>query len=439
MKAEISAKDFVPSGARSPTETSTAVKRIQVAVLFDRVGPYHFARLKAAGARIGITAVEFSNVDVTYKWDLVQGQDCFERVVLFPDAPVGVQTSRKIVEAVSQTLNALRPAAVAISGWYDRCSLASLRWCGKRQVPVIVMSESTAWDSARKPWREYLKKRVVSLCSAGLAGGKSHSDYLAQLGMDSDRIFMGYDAVDNDHFASRALEIGAKKSELRNQLGLPENFFLASARFVEKKNLSRLIQAYGRYCGSVSTSAGDNQGTRIWDLVVLGDGPLASALEQEIRALGLQGHIHLPGFKQYAELPVYYGLARVFIHASTTEQWGLVVNEAMASGLPVLLSNRCGCAGELIREGVNGYSFDPYNVAQMAELMVRMAGGALDEMALKRMGQASQEIISGWGPERFAQGLLSAVETAVNRPRARMGMFENLLLRGLILKSKYSS
>ncbi len=82
----------------------------------------------------------------------------------------------------------------------------------------------------------------------------------------------------------------------------------------------------------------------MWDLVLLGDGPLKPTLLKLISSLGLESCVHLPGFKQYDELPVYLGLAETFIHASTTEQWGLVVNEAMASGLPVLVSNRCGCA-----------------------------------------------------------------------------------------------
>ena len=108
-----------------------------------------------------------------------------------------------------------------------------------------------------------------------------------------------------------------------------------------------------------------------WSLVLLGDGPLKSDLCRLISDLRLDACVHLPGFKQYHELPVYYGLASAFVHASTTEQWGLVVNEAMASGLPVLVSNRCGCAQDLVKEGVNGFTFDPCNVEQLAQLMLK--------------------------------------------------------------------
>src|SRR5207244_4064698 len=102
------------------------------------------------------------------------------------------------------------------------------------------------------------------------------------------------------------------------------------------KNLPRLLEAFAGY----RRLAGD----AAWELVLLGDGPLRPELVALLKDLELDGHVLLPGFKQYDELPAYYGLAGAFIHASTTEQWGLVVNEAMASGLPVLVSDRCGCA-----------------------------------------------------------------------------------------------
>jgi 1,2-diacylglycerol 3-alpha-glucosyltransferase len=118
----------------------------------------------------------------------------------------------------------------------------------------------------------------------------------------------------------------------------------------------------------------------------------------------------LPGFKQYSELPVYYGLASAFVHASTSEPWGLVVNEAMASGLPVLVSNQCGCAPDLVREDRNGFTFDPCSVQQLTELMLRF----LDNKSLNTtMGNESFKIISDWDLSRFSNSFRTAAETAV--------------------------
>ena len=125
-----------------------------------------------------------------------------------------------------------------------------------------------------------------------------------------------------------------------------------------------------------------------WHLVLLGDGELRGELERRIALPDLAGAVILRGFRQYDELPAFYGLARAFVHASTTEQWGLVVNEAMAAGLPVLVSARCGCAQDLVRNGVNGFTFDPYDVEELAGLMQRVA--AMTEGQRRAMGQASQ-------------------------------------------------
>ena len=208
-----------------------------------------------------VTGVEFSNVDPTYAWDLVEGADGFNRVTLFSGAAVNELPASRIFSRVGQALDQLRPQVVAIPGWYDRCSLAALRWCGSHGVPAVVMSETTAWDVERKWLKEAMKRRLLKLCAAGLVGGRAHAEYLEQLGIGRNKIFFGYDAVDNDYFAEKAAEVRGQKSVVseqkaevcsqssvvRSQLRLPENFFLASARFVEKKNLSRLIQAYARY------------------------------------------------------------------------------------------------------------------------------------------------------------------------------------------------
>jgi glycosyltransferase involved in cell wall biosynthesis len=88
-----------------------------------------------------------------------------------------------------------------------------------------------------------------------------------------------------------------------------------------------------------------------------------------------------------------------------------VVNEAMASGLPVLISERCGCAPDLVRDSENGYVFDPDNIEQLTELMYRLSFGSTDLVA---MGQASRARISQWGPERFAEGMYRALQAALH-------------------------
>src|SRR5436190_3195141 len=245
--------------------------------------------------------------------------------------------------------------------------------------------------------------------------------------MPRERVFTGYDVVDNEYFRQKTEEVRSQRSEVRQKYALTENYFLASARFVEKKNLPKLIRAYAEYrCGSEVRSqkseVSNNQAP--WDLVVLGDGPLKTDLCRLISDLRLNEHVHLPGFEPYDELPVYYALANAFVHASTTEQWGLVVNEAIASGLPVIVSERCGCVPELVQG--NGFTFNPMDEHELAALLFKMAMLSDDER--KRLRDASYKIAADFVPERFGKGLEHAARMALKLTPNRFGVIDRALL-----------
>ncbi|HUP04565.1 MAG TPA: glycosyltransferase [Bryobacteraceae bacterium] len=377
-----------------------------VAILFRRIGPYHRARLNAAARRFPSVAVELTASDRVYAWDPVEAPE-LSRVTIFQDAAAA--TGAQVAQRVAKTLDQLSPRAVAIPGWSTPFALAALRWCGVSRTPAIVMSESREHDTQRS-WRaETLKRRLVGLFSAALAGGAPQLQYLRRLGMPEDRIFLGYDVVDNGHFARGAAAARKDAAETRRHLGLPPKYFLASSRFIAKKNLTRLLQAYARYRQFAP-------GKR-WKLALLGEGPMRQAVLEQAQALELGHDLLLPGFIQYDRLPYYYGLASVFIHASTVEQWGLVVNEAMAAGLPVLVSAGCGCAPDLVQNGVNGYAFDPLDTEGLARLMAQVADSGA---GIARMGEASRRIASEWAPDRFGHGLEQALRIAAPPP-ARLG------------------
>jgi glycosyltransferase involved in cell wall biosynthesis len=283
---------------------------------------------------------------------------------------------------------------------------------------MVCLSESTAWDETPSAWKTWIKRRLIALFSSALVGGTLHRECLAALGLPASHIFLGYDAVDNDYFAARSDEIRAESGAARERLRLPRDYFLASARFVPKKNLGRLLDAYARYRL--------RRGEGAWPLVLLGDGALRPALERQVRELGLDAAVTMPGFRQYGDLPAYYALAGAFVHASTVEPWGLVVNEAMSSGLPVLVSDRCGCVPELVADGENGFRFDPLDVETLAGLLAKVSA---PDFARAAFGRRSREIVSAWGPERFSRGLGEAVDAALSHGPKRAGFTQAALLR----------
>jgi hypothetical protein len=390
----------------------------RLVVVFHRFGPYHISRLNSATKYLRVHGIELSGTDRVYAWDRTDGREEFPRQVVSQD--VEQEPARQLIGRMAALLSACEPEAVAIPGWSHRGALAALLWCTRSGVPVVLMSESSRFDAVRRPWREALKRRIVALCGSALVGGRQHQEYLAELNMPMGNIALGYDVVDNDHFGRGAQRARARSADERQRLDLPENYFVSSCRFVEKKNLQRLLEAFARYRQAAGKAA--------WDLVLLGDGPLRPQLVELICRLGLDGVVRLPGFVQYEELPAYYGLAGAFVHAATTEQWGLVVNEAIAAGLPVIVSQRCGCVDELIVSGRNGYSFDPFDPGELCRLLVLVASAQCDR---QRFGQQGRAIIANWGPERFATGLRKAADIAVAAGNSS-SVGDRLLVRLLI-------
>lgn len=395
----------------------------QTVILFDRFGPYHLARLRAAAQRMSVRALELCSESREYQWDGVEDR-ALSRTTLFPGQDSGSVSGLQCRKRMFAFLDAEAPAAVAVPGWASAGALSALEWCRRRNRPAIIMSESTAMDERRSAWKEAIKRRVVRLAAGGLVGGRLHRDYLQTLGLSPERAFQGYDVVDNAYFAAGVERAHAQGDALRVALDLPQRYFLASNRFIEKKNLSSLFTAYAAYRQETGRDA--------WSLVLLGDGPLRQALERQRAALDLEDHVRLPGFKQYGDLPSYYAFAGGFIHASTTEQWGLVVNEAMACGLPVLVSNRCGCAPDLVAEGQNGWTFDPHDTAAITAGLKRLS--ILSETELATMGHLSRERIAVWSPERFAEGLKDAVDVALKTPDRKDTFLDRLLLFALITR-----
>ncbi len=387
--------------------------QMRIAVIVARLGPYHAARLRALSARVGrdnCIAIEVASGTSTYAWSAVETAE-FRRETLFHGSNYESVSSRNLKRAVVACLDRVEPAAVAINGWGFPEARAALRWCAGREVPAILMSDSQRRGSLRLWPKEQVKKWLVKNYNAALVAGTPHAQYVADLGMSPERIVKGYDVVDNEHFWHGAERARADAEAIRTRLDLPRDYFLCCSRFVRKKGLFELLKAYGQYWRSCP---------RPWELVLVGDGPSKDKLRRERKKLGVEQSVHLVGFKQYEELPAYYGLARAFVFPSLRDTWGLVVNEAMAAGLPVIVSDACGSSSDLVEHGENGFVVPAGSVEDLAAALEQASD---PNSPLESMARRSREIIQEWSPDRFATAIQKAAEIAVNgRPgRAATG------------------
>ncbi len=409
-------------------------------------GPYHCRRLEVFRQHAGRAGHEVIGVS------LFSGSRAYQWCVsLLPEGVVhfnlGDDETRLPVRHIGSLLMLPRKlrADIALLPSYDHWSLvlnAGVRIAGGR---VVMMNDTHNGTARARGLKAAFKQRVVAGFHAGFVAGSPQRRYFASLGLPMEKIFTGYDAVDNNYFAARAEEVRGQRSEVRSRYELPEHYFLSLGRFVVKKNLTTLIQAYRKFLDS-------NQNCQT-HLVLIGsgeEGPKLHSLCQELRlptydktSAGTEDRkskikdeppgVHFYGFRQIEENPVFYALADAFILPSLWEEWGLVVNEAMASGLPVIVSETAGCVEDLLESSdpmeslplqtltqlaqmgllakarINGFVFNPRLSDELSRAML-----ILDASSSLRcvMGQASRRIVEKFSCENFARNALRAAQAA---------------------------
>jgi 1,2-diacylglycerol 3-alpha-glucosyltransferase len=386
---------------------------ITLLVHWSSFGPYHIARLSAAFHELKPIGVKVAGMEIASRKDLFGWEPDnrpvnFERHVVFPEQLYEDISAIKMWVGVHTLLDRINPDVVAINGYSYYDAWSALVWCRLHRRPAILTSDSKREGLLRVEWKEYIKRLLIQQFSSALCAGTPQRNYLEQLGMKPEKVFYGLDVVDNDFFW-RGAEQARKNPEIYRSLpGLetPTPFFMASGRLVKDKNLDGLLRAYSQYRYQVSQSPSQS---KPWRLVILGDGNEKSALEHLVHSESIEG-VTFAGFRQIRELPVYYGLASAFIHPTFRDTWGLVVNEAMASGLPVIVSNRAGCTKDLVIEGQNGFTFSPEDTVSLADLMELMCSENVD---LNTMSVSSLDRIREWGLRRFTQGIYQALRTAL--------------------------
>jgi glycosyltransferase involved in cell wall biosynthesis len=386
----------------------------RVAFLVQRIGPYHHARLQAL-ARAGdlsVHVIEFRPQDAVYSWNPVLEAGVYRRL----QAQSPAELDGALVEA--------RPQVVVCVGYADREIHHAAWWALRHGVPLVTCSDSTYDDEPRKWVKEAFKRQVLSVFDAALVSGSRAQKYLETLGMNGEGRFQPWDVVDNGHFERGADAARSAPDAVRARLKLPDRYFLCTARFVSKKNIGELLEAFRRYT--------DRAGEAACSLVLSGSGPLEAELRAQAAASGLGARVHFTGFLQYPDLPACYGLADALILPSASDQWGLVVNEAMAAGLPVVISARCGCAPELAHQDVNAFTFEPGETDVLAETLVRLS--AMDSEARLAMGKCSRAIVAAYTPESFAEGLKGAIACAQAHHPRKGGILGRMVLRLLALR-----
>ncbi|MEA5620806.1 glycosyltransferase family 4 protein [Cronbergia sp. UHCC 0137] len=372
-------------------------KNLKIAILFANYGPYHIARVSSAydackSKGWTVFGIELARSGEEYPWQTTLNNIPFEIITVCKTSSYEKTPTLFLIQNLFKVLSTNKPDAIAIAGYSEPAMIAAFLWGRLNRKTLILLSESKEDDAPRNLIKEWLKRQIIQNYNAAVVGGKPHQRYLQNLGMNPLSIYFGYDVVNNKVFDPNVIRVLSKP--------INKPYFLTINRFISKKNLPFILESYAQYR--------DKLGDLAWDLVLCGDGELRLQIEKQIIQLNLDKYVHLPGFLQQDELLFYFAHAQCFIHASIQEQWGLVVNEAMAAGLPVLVSKRCGCYEDLIIEGLNGFGFDPVSLSELVDLMINITQRKYD---LSKISQtALNHINKNFSIEKFGLGILKAVD-----------------------------
>lgn len=291
--------------------------------------------------------------------------------------------------------------AFIVHGWYTKSFWQAIRACWKTDTPVLVRGDSqllTERSVLRRIAKYPIYRWFIPRFDAYLVVGSRSSEYYRYYGADSQKMFPVPHCVDNKLFGTNDELHVERKYELRDKWDIPRDntVFLFVGKLVEDKRPEDFLNALKIAYSSNGGVSG----------LVVGDGPLRSELEETVNKSGVP--IVFTGFLNQGEIPDSYVAADVLVVPSASETWGLVVNEAMACGLPAVVSDRVGCAPDLVQPGGTGYIYRCGDVDGLSCIMLDLSR---NPERLTEMRTNALSLIRDFSIEAAVSGTLRAIES----------------------------
>ena len=377
---------------------------VRVAAVFPEPTPYRAPLLDriAALPELDLTVVYAARTVAGRTWRVEPAHRAvYLRGLRVPGAERLVRHDYPITPGVVGALSEARPDVVVVSGWSTFAAQAAIAWCGLKEVPYVLVVESHD-EGPRPGWRRTVKGAVVPPVVQRAAGvlvtGTLARDSMIERGAAPERVHLFANTVDVEDFAMRAEWLQGRREALRRELGAHASdvAVLCVARLGPEKRLDVLVRA---------VAAADEPNLV---LVLAGDGPERQELVQLAGELGVR--LALLGDVDWGRIVELYVAADVFALLSERETWAVVVNEAAACGLPLVLSDRVGAAHDLLRDGENGTLVPAGDVDTAARALRELAH---DPKLRRAQGARSRELARDWGYGPSVEGFLDAVREAV--------------------------
>jgi len=293
-----------------------------------------------------------------------------------------------------------------INGWSFKSEWQAIRACWKAHMPMLIRGDSTLLDP--RPVHTRIAKRLllgkwIPRFNRYLTVGKLNEKFYESYGADPNRFVPVRHFVDNESFASRARHERTRRAELRGAWGIDESavVFLFAGKLMQKKKPVDAVRALARLNGRQRNA----------HLLIAGEGELREECSAAAAKLGVR--VSFAGFLNQSRMPEAYAAADVLVLPSAyQETWGLVVNEAMAAGLPAIVSDRVGCAPDLIIPGETGEVFPAGDIDAFASKMQKYVDSPEE---IRRQGARAAEHISGYSLEAATENTVRAIVDVSSR------------------------
>ncbi len=295
------------------------------------------------------------------------------------------QRIKEILKAITE----FKPDVVNLTGYYDIASWTVLFYCKLKGIKTILSNESTANDHARNRAKEYFKAFIIKQFDGYFNFGTLSENYILSLGISPQKMLVKKNCVDNKVLKEIYLKHFLRRNEQQQLLNIAPKNFIFVGRLIDYKNLFHFLDAFHL----TRQKSKEN-----WGVIILGDGELKTDLQQFVSNKNIQNISFQIGVS-WQQVPEYLALSDVLVLPSYSEPWGLVVNEAMACGLPVIVSEKCGCTIDLVKNGENGFIVEPDNIEQLTNLMLKFMNQEVDS---EQMGLVSEQIITEYSPKNVA-------------------------------------
>jgi glycosyltransferase involved in cell wall biosynthesis len=381
----------------------------RVALITSHVIQYQdpFFKLLAANPEIDLTVLFCSRagaqtyhdreMQTTLKWDLEMLQGYRHRFLL--NLGRGSGFARLINPGViPEMLFGRFDAAIIFLGWSAVTSFLAIAACRMRGLQFFIYGDSSfppPEQTLTQRLRAGLLRAMFRMAAGFLVSGALNAEYYRHYGADPSRFFLLPWAIDNARFESGSRFAPGERKAMRERFGADDEAMLIvfSAKFLPRKDPMTLLRAVARMRNRDRTA-----------VLLLGEGQLRAELTRFAESNDLR--VHFAGFVNQSELPKHYAAGDVFVLPSTYEPRGTVINEAMASGLPVIVTDRCGAIGDIVLEGENAFIYPVGDAGVLAEQLDNL----VDDPALRsRMAARSREIIAGWNHARGVDGVREAL------------------------------